>query len=94
VGFDIWALFETLIRITDTLHEFLCALMIVYRLIIFYNVEMFQIEFVEKIKKHTVCSITFLFRKIVPFMRQCGKSGRSRRAKDGDKALEQCMLDI
>jgi len=36
---------------------------------------MFQTKFVEKIKTHILCSITFFFfpPKIVPFMRKCGK---------------------
>jgi len=34
---------------------------------------MFQTRVVEKIKTHVLCSVTFLFSKIVPFMRKCGK---------------------
>jgi len=34
---------------------------------------MFQTKFVEEIKTHILCSATFYFSKIVPFMRECGK---------------------
>jgi len=30
-------------------------------------------KIVENIKTHVLCSITFFFSKIVPFMRKCGK---------------------
>ena len=36
-------------------------------------------KFVEKIKTHFLCSITFFFPKIVPFMRQCRKFWSSQR---------------
>jgi len=35
---------------------------------------MFQTTAVEKIKIHILCSVTFFFRKIEPFMRKCGKN--------------------
>ena len=40
----------------------------------FLDGEMFQTNFVEKIETHILCSITFFFSKIVPFMRECGKN--------------------
>ena len=40
-----------------------------YRAQVFLEWEMFQIKFVEKIKTHILCSITFLYSKIVPFVR-------------------------
>jgi hypothetical protein len=38
-------------------------------------------------------SITFFFRKIVPFMQQCEKYGTSKQATDNNVALAHCMLD-
>ena len=35
----------------------------------FLEWEMFQSKVVEKIKTHILCSVTFFFPKIVPFMR-------------------------
>jgi hypothetical protein len=42
---------------------------------------MFQIEVIEKIKTHILCSVTF-FLKIVPFMRYVEKYGRAWQVTD------------
>jgi hypothetical protein len=39
----------------------------------FLEREMLQRKCVEKIKTHVLCPNSFLFSKIVPFMRKCGK---------------------
>jgi hypothetical protein len=56
--------------------------------------EMFQTNFVEKIKTHSLSSITF-FSKIVTFMRKCGKIWDSRAChrRQYNMAYAQCMLD-
>jgi hypothetical protein len=42
------------------------------------SIEMIQTKAVDEIKKHILCPITFLFSKIVPFVRQCGKISYSQ----------------
>jgi len=58
-------------RITCTLHEDEYTYFIIFRSFFFLECEMFQTKFVEKIKTHILCSITFFFSKIVRFMTEC-----------------------
>ena len=56
----------------------------------FLEWEMFQTKAVEKIKTHILCSVTFFFPKIVPFVIKCGKilySGAGHRWQYGARAL-------
>jgi hypothetical protein len=51
-------------------------------------------KFVEIIKTHVLCSVTFLFcPKIVPFMKYCRKYGGAREAADDNMAHARHMLD-
>ena len=64
-------------RITDTSREAQHSYMITSRSFLL-EWEMCQTKFVQKIKTHVLCSVTSFPPKIVPFMRQCGKTERCR----------------
>jgi hypothetical protein len=47
----------------------------------------------EKIKMHFLCSTTFFFLKIVPFIRQCGKIWYSHTGHRHNVVHALCILD-
>jgi hypothetical protein len=71
---------KNLARITGTLHEYLCKLMVISSWILL-TMRMFQTKFVYKIKSRIFWAIIFP-PKIVSFMRKCGKIVRDRQATD------------
>jgi hypothetical protein len=54
--------------------------------------DMFLTRMTEKIKTHTLCSITFLFRKSCRLSGNVEK-GRAGQGTDGNMEHELCMLD-
>ena len=55
--------------------------------------EMFQTKVVEKIKAHTLCSITFFFRKSCRLWDNVEKFCRDGQATDDKMEHALCMLD-
>jgi hypothetical protein len=55
---------------------------------------MFRTKVVEKIKTLILCSGTFFFRRILPFMRKFGKKkcGKAREASDDNTTHALCVL--
>jgi len=56
-----------------TLREVQYKFFLSYLSQLFLKWEIFQTKFVEKIETHILCSITFFWGKIIPFVRKCGK---------------------
>jgi len=68
-----------------------------YRAHFFLERERLQTKVVEKIKTQILCSVTFFFSKILPFMRKCGKllySGEGHRWQYGPCALRAGYLRL
>jgi hypothetical protein len=74
-------------KITGTLHFWS------YPEIFFLEWDMSEIKVVEKIKTHTVCSITFFFIKACRLWDNAEKYCRSGQATDDNMAHKHCMLD-
>jgi hypothetical protein len=55
--------------------------------------EISQAKFVEKIKTHILCSVTFIFSKIVPFLDNVEKYCTVVQATDEIMAHARCMVD-
>jgi len=77
---------------SDTLHEARYTFVIIYRsfLIRMRNV---SYEFVEKIKTHILCSVTFFFRKSYRLWDKVEKYCRVGQATDDNIAHAHCMPD-
>jgi hypothetical protein len=58
----------------------------------FLQQEMFQTNFVEKIKRHILCSVTY-FRKSCRLWDNVEKYCKVEQATDDNMAHEHCMLD-